>query len=165
MLRKPLAYAFTAIAWLLPSSARAEELDLQNDGFVEKGQAACQQGFVVGDQGASSFSHDTPYTLQAVRFLFCGADTVETITLRVYRETGVAQPGPELFSGDFTVQGAADALTEVDLAGERLAFGAGEGFRVAVEARHDGPPALARDTDGTIEPGKNWVYDVNSATG
>jgi MYXO-CTERM domain-containing protein len=147
-----------ALVW--PAQARAAEVELQNDGFVDNGQAACQDGFRVGDHGASSFTHDEPYTLTSVRFLFCGADTSEAITLHVYREEGTPEPGAELYVADFQVQGAEDAMSELDLSGEDIVFDAGEAFRVSIEVQHNGAPAIARDTDGDIQPGVNWIYDT-----
>lgn len=154
----------TLLLGLSASTAHAEELELKNDGFVDSGQATCQQGFATGDEGGVTFSHDADYQLARVQFLFCGADTTETVTVVIYRDTGGAVPGQVLFQGDYPVQGSAEALTEINLLAENLTFSAGESFRFAVRLQHDGAPGLANDTDGTTTPGVNWIYDTLSGS-
>jgi MYXO-CTERM domain-containing protein len=144
--------------------AGAVEIELRYDGFMDNGQAACQQGFATDDEAGVTFSHDAAFDLNRVQFLFCGADTTEMVTLVVYRDTGGAVPGEVLFQGDYDVQGSTTALTEIDLTAENLGFAAGESFRVVLRLQHDGPPGLASDADGTATPGRSWIYDTMSSS-
>lgn len=164
MFRTRFAAAAALLVGLSASTAHAEEIELKYDGFVDGGQATCQQGFATGDEGAVTFSHDADYQLAKVQFLFCGADTTETVTIVVYRDTGGAVPGEVVFQGDYPIQGSAEALNEINFLAENLVFSAGESFRFAVRLQHDGPPGLGNDTDGTSMGGVNWIYDTLSGS-
>jgi MYXO-CTERM domain-containing protein len=156
--------AMALLVWLTASSASADELELKHDGFVDQGQATCQQGFAIGDEAAVSFTHDQDYSLLGVEFLFCGATTTEPVTVRIYRETGGAVPGEMIYEADYQITGAMDALSQINLASEGLTFSAGESFRFSLRLQHAGAPGLASDNDGNVVPDTSWIYDTLSSS-
>ena len=137
----------------------AQEVILKNDGFVSGGSAVFQGGFAIGEIGASRFLPLGPFPMRVnrVQFLFGPDPTTETITLRIYDDAaGTANPGTELFSGDYDVTGSTTLMQEIDL----TSFGVivtGQ-FRVGIEFQHDGAPSIARDNDGNIQAPKNFIY-------
>lgn len=139
------------------SAALAQESILQNDGFVDGQPVGFQSGFVAGEAGAARLvpTGTFPQQLGAVRFLFGGAAGTRTVTLRVWDDDLVsAAPGVELFSGDFQVTAADNALQEIDLSGEGVLVDGP--FRVGIEFQHSGLPSIARDSDG-ITAGRNFI--------
>jgi hypothetical protein len=144
------------IAAALASPAYAAEVELKNDGFTDGGAASFQAGFVAGEIGASRFV-PPPGTVQLtrVRFLFGGTGTTQDITLHVWVDSGADAPGTELFSSEYTLTGADDALQEIGLVGDSV-FVSGA-FRVGIELHHDELPSIARDEDG-IDPTANFLF-------
>jgi hypothetical protein len=55
---------------------------------------------------------------------------------------------------DVSLTGADDVLHEVTLGDDVVVNGP---FRVGIEFFHDGPPSIARDTDGTITSDRNFI--------
>lgn len=146
---------------LTAADAGAVEVELKHDSFADNGQAVCQQGFAIGDQGGVTFTHGQAFQLLRVQFLFCGADTTQQVTVRVYRDGGGAVPGETMYEGVYQIEGSSEALSEIDVSSENLQFNAGESFRVALVHEHDGAPGLGNDTDG-VTPGANWIFDTAS---
>lgn len=131
--------------------------EVRNDGFEPGLSAGFQIGFVAGETGAARLvpTGSFPQQLGAVRFLFGGASGTQTITLRVWDDDLVsAAPGVELFSGDFQVTAADNALQEIDLSGAGVLVDGP--FRVGLEFQHSGLPSIARDNDG-ITAGRNFI--------
>lgn len=144
-----------ALLLLLATSASAQEVTLQNDSFVG-GQASFQGGFVAGEIGASRFLIANPVQVKKVQFLFGGAASTHTVTLKIYDDTaGSVSPGAELFSGDYQVTASNSALQEIDLTGNSV-FVPGD-FRVGLVFTHSGLPSIARDNDG-ITPPLNYIF-------
>ncbi|MBK7672425.1 MAG: hypothetical protein IPJ24_13755 [bacterium] len=130
---------------------------VQNDSFVPGQSAGFQGGFVAGETAAARLlpTGTFPQQVSAVRFLFGGAAGTRTVTLRIWDDpTGAAAPGVELYSGDFEVTAADNALQELDLSAAALTVGGP--FRVGIEFQHDGTPSVARDGDG-ITAGRNFM--------
>lgn len=131
--------------------------EVRNDGFEPGQSAGFQSGFVAGETGAARLvpTGTFPQQLGAVRFLFGGATGTRTVTLRVWDDDLVsAAPGVELFSGDFEVTAADNALQELDLSGAGVLVDGP--FRVGIEFQHSGLPSIARDSDG-ITAGRNFI--------
>jgi hypothetical protein len=148
--------AVAALGLLAPAAAAQEEL--RNDGWSSGQLAAFQQGFVAGEIAAVRLvpSGPCPCPLSSVRFLFGGQSSIETVTLHVWDDSaGTAAPGAELFSDDFEIGGIDNALLEIDLSGRGVSVSGP--FRVGIEFHHDGLPSVARDTDGSIAPGRNFI--------
>jgi hypothetical protein len=155
-----IAFALLSTVVVLSSTSPllAAEVLLQNDGFAG-GSAGFQAGFIIGELGASRFVPPVPdpVQLKKVQFLFGGASGQRTITLRIYQDTaGNPNPGGELFSGDYAVTGNDTVLQEIDLTANNV-FITG-GFRVGIEFQHNGTPSIARDDDGNIDAGANFLY-------
>ncbi len=149
--------ALLVVACLLVPSLTRAQTELRNDGSVDGAAVGFQAGFDAGEIGASSFTAPAASTLQRVRFLFGGAATQQTITLRVYDDTaGGVAPGAELFSGDFQLTGSNTAMQEIDLTG--MSVNVPARFRVGIQFQHMGLPAIARDDDGTVTPGVNFIF-------
>jgi hypothetical protein len=136
----------------------AAEVELKNDGFVTNAQVGFQAGFVSGEIGASRFlAPEAGRQLRSVQLLFGGQAGTQTVTVKVWDDTaGMDAPGAELFSGDFQLMGANDALQAVDLTG--MSITVPEQFRVGIVFQHDGLPSIARDNDGTIAGAKNYIF-------
>lgn len=146
-----------AVAAVLGLAATASAETLQNDGFVDGQAVAFQAGFVAGEQAAAVFtpSSANSWKLDNVQLLFGGASTTQTVTLHIYADTGADNPGAELFSADYQLTGANDALSEIDLSSDNILF-TGD-IRVSIELQHTGPPTFASDTDGSIAADRNYI--------
>lgn len=136
----------------------AAETILQNDSFVPGQAVGFQSGFVAGEAGAVRLTPPGPFpmTLTRVQFLFGGATGTRTVTVRVWNDSaGTPAPGAELYSGDFQITAADDALQEIDLSGSGVQVTGV--FRVGIEFQHDGTPSIARDANG-ITSARNFIY-------
>ena len=130
---------------------------LQNDSFTDGQSAGFQSGFVAGEEGAVTLGPVAEaFTIDKVRFLFGGATSTHSITLRIYAGSGVANPGAQLFSGDYQATGADNGIQEIDLTGENIMLNGGS-FRVSIGFQHSGAPSIARDLDGIVA-NRNWIF-------
>ncbi len=148
--------AVAAVLGLASASVASAET-LQIDGFVDGQAAGFQGGFASGEEGAVRLSAPNAGTwkLDNVQLLFGGATSTQTVTLTVYSDTGATDPGGVLFSADYQLTGANDALSEIDLSGDNVTF-SGD-VRVSIGLQHAGFPSLARDDDGTIDATRNFL--------
>jgi hypothetical protein len=156
-----LATSLVAVAPIGP--AAAQEVILQNDGFVDGQSVGFQGGFDVGEMAASRLlpTGTSPWTVNRVLFLFGGDTSTQTITLHIWDDAAnTSNPGTELFVGDYSVTGSSVALQEIDLSLDDVQV-SGQ-FRVGIEFQHAGFPSAARDGDGTIHPTKNFIYSPSS---
>lgn len=158
--RSPLA-ALAGGLFLLAAApaARAQEVILKNDGFVDGQPVGFQGGFVVGEMAGSRLTPAGPFPMQVTRvqFLFGGASGTRTVTLHVWNDTGGGStPGTEIFSNDYSVTASDVAMQEIDLSGDGV-FVNGT-FRVGIEFQHSGYPSVARDGDGNIQAARNFIY-------
>lgn len=130
---------------------------LQNDGFVAGDAAGFQAGFVAGEEGAVELTPPSanPWKLDNVQFLFGGAVATQTVTLNIYADSAGADPGAVLFTADYQVTGADNALSEIDLGADNVVV-TGD-FRVGIAFQHAGLPSIARDDDGSIAATKNFI--------
>jgi len=143
----------------LVAPVSAQETLLQNDGFVDGQPAVFQGGFVAGEMAASRLvpSGVGPWRVNRVRFLFGGATSMHTITLRIYDDTaGTTIPGTELYFADYIVTGSDNQMQEIVLTGENIQVTGA--FRVALQFTHAGFPCVARDADGTITATRNFIF-------
>lgn len=146
---------FGVLALATPAVA---EVELKNDGFVTNQTAGFQAGFVSGEIGASRFiAPEAGRKLLEVQLLFGGQAGTQTVTVKVWDDTADTNaPGAEIFSGDFQVTAANDALQAIDLSG--MSVTVPQQFRVGIEFQHSGLPSIARDSDGTIDASKNYIF-------
>jgi hypothetical protein len=146
---------------MLGGSPAWAEVELKNDGFVSGQAVGFQGGFAIGDVGAARFHPPSPgRRVTKVQFMFGGATTQQTITLRIWNDLGTDAPGAPLFSGDFVVTGSNSSMHEIDLSGEDIVV-SGD-FRVGIEFQHAGHPAIARDIDGSINVANNFIFSSGS---
>lgn len=142
---------------LVSTLAGAVEMTLQNDGWTDGGLVYCQGGFTAGEEGAATLGPvATTFTIEKIRFLFCGDTLTRTLTLRIYLDSGNPNPGTEIYNADYQVTGADDALQEIDLSGENVTVPGGGSIRVSFQFQHSGLPNISRDDDGIIA-GRNWI--------
>ncbi len=158
MLRRSIAIASLACLLLTSHSVLAVEIELRNDGFETGMQAGFQGGFVSGEIGAVRLEPPGagPYQVKAVTLLFGGNTSSSDITLHIWVDNGGDAPGAELFQADYTLTGADDAFSVIDLSLDNV-YVTGP-FRVGIEFTNMGYPSIARDNDGTITANLNFIY-------
>ncbi len=146
-----------ALAAILGTVVTTNAETLQNDGFQDGMAAGFQAGFVVGEKVAVKLSPPSgnPWQLDNVQFLFGGATSTQTVTLNIYADSADANPGAVLFTADYQVTGADNALSEISLAAENIVV-TGD-FRVGIAFQHAGLPSIARDDDGSIAGTRNFI--------
>lgn len=144
----------------LPATSWAETY--QNDGLVEGGEAAFQQGFEAGESAVACFTEPDgryPVRLTAFRFAFGGADTggQRLVNLHVYSAGALGQPpGMQRFELlDVPVQSAVDGLNAIDISDG--AVDADGPWCLGVQLTEGGLPSIARDSDGNIDADANWI--------
>lgn len=157
MMREVMAVA--VLAW----ATNAAAVELKNDSFIAGASVAYQAGFVSGEAGATKLT--SPYAngkVQAIRLLFGGATSMQTVTLTIFEDSAGTSPGAVIYTGDFSITGANDTMQELDLSTENVSVGTA--FRVAITFQHAGAPSIATDTDGLnanlnflLLQGTGWV--------
>ncbi len=144
------------IATLAPTLTQAEEL--LNDGWANGRTASFQAGFVTGEIGAVRLVPTIAGTwpLQNVQLLFGGATTSQSVVLHIWDDSALANnPGVELYTATYQLQGADDAMNEIDLSLEGVVVSGP--IRVGIEFTHSGTPSIARDDDGSIDAPRNYI--------
>ncbi|MFT7699501.1 MAG: hypothetical protein ACI8S7_001329, partial [Candidatus Krumholzibacteriia bacterium] len=129
---------------------------LANDSWLDGGGASFQGGFVTGEIAASRFTpaNTNPWSLDKIQFLFGGAATQQTVTLKIWDDSaGTLNPGSEIYSADYLLTGG-DFLQEIDLTSASL--NVSEAFRVGLVFQHNSFPSVARDDDG-ITAARNFI--------
>ncbi|MFT4703348.1 MAG: hypothetical protein ACI81R_001039 [Bradymonadia bacterium] len=159
-LNATLVASLVAILFATPASA---QVTYQNDGFVDNTAVGFQGGFAVGEIAASCFSPPEshyPMRLSAIAFLYGGDLPGATIVIgvKVWGGGGNGEPPSELLhtAEDIEAISATDSFNEYDLTSQAITVTAP--FCVGIEIRDAGLPSLARDDDGTINQGNNWLY-------
>lgn len=141
--------------------AAAHDVTLQNDGYSSGQNAVFQGGFVAGEIGAVRLSPPGPFPMQIkqVLFLFGGTAGQVQVVLRIYDDSaGTLNPGNELFSNTYLVTASNTAMQSIDLTAENLIINGD--IRVGIEMVDGGLPSIARDDDGGITSGVNFIYSV-----
>ena len=145
------------------TTVRAHDITLQNDGYSSGQNAVFQGGFVSGEIGAVRLSPPGPFPMQIkqVLFLFGGATGQIQILLRIYDDSdGTLNPGNELFSNTYLVTASNTAMQSIDLTTENLIINGD--IRVGIEMVDGGFPSIARDDDGGITSGVNFIWSTPS---
>lgn len=146
----------TLLASQLPLAHAAPQV-LQNDSFVSGMAAGFQGGFVPSEIGAVRLDPPPggPYQVTEVTLLFGGSTATRDVTLKIWNDSGDTNPGGMIYEGEFTLTGANDAFSSIDLSGSNV-YVAGP-FRVGIEFAHSGYPSIARDSDNTIRQTHNFI--------
>ncbi len=97
-----------------------------------------------------------PCQVEKVSLLFGGATSTQMVSIQFWDDPGSSNdPGAPIgLPFDVSPTGADDVLHEVTLGDDVVVNGP---FRVGIEFFHDGPPSIARDTDGTITSDRNFI--------
>jgi hypothetical protein len=154
----PLAL-LTGLLFFCIALRTVQATELINDGFMEGDAALFMGGFVAGEMGAARFqpAGPCPCFLSQVSFLYGGASGIRTVIVRVYEDGALTpDPGPQIYAGEFVVDGTANPLYIANLSGAGI-FVSGP-FRVAIEFLDDGAPSIAADFDFTIQPDTNFIF-------
>jgi hypothetical protein len=144
---------------MLAGEAAAATIELKNDGLTDGGTVFFQQGFVADEMAGATLGPVTEtFSVSKVRLLFGPTGGVETLTLNIYEDTGAADVGALLYTGDIPITPSVDAITEIDLTADNVLMAGGGSIRVAFQFSHTDLPSIARDDDGTNNVGRNWIY-------
>lgn len=159
---RKLSLAVSALALTTASTAFADEYRI--DGFEDGGVAGFQAGFVSGEMAATCFTEPEdryPVRITAVRFLFgdnSGSTEARYLTIKIFGEGGSGtQPGALIREiTDVEVNASITAFSELDLTAENISVNGP--WCVGIQFGHDGPPSVARDDDGNVSSGDNWIW-------
>ena len=165
-----LCTALVAASVLALSSSQAAAEVYRIDGFEDNTSGGFQGGFIVGEQGAVCFDPGEahyPIQLTAIRVLYGGGALGSTLAanFRVFGGGGNGAPPSDMlqFFEDIELTSANDAMSELDITSAGITVRSS--FCVAIEFQHAGLPSIARDSDGTIDAGNNWIYAIDPITG
>lgn len=152
-----------AVLALFAIAAPAAADTYQNDGFVDNTAAGFQAGFVTGEIGAACFTppeDEYPIQLLSAQLLFGGDREGATIfaNMKIWRSGGDGEEPSDLIEDiqDIEFISATNAMNEVDLTSYGITVT--EPWCIGVEMRRNGLPSIARDDDGTINAGNNWIF-------
>lgn len=151
------------LAFFLPASAG--ERWLQVDDFESGDQVGVQQGFVEGECWAVIYKPEPdeyPFDLSTVRALVGGDSSQQIFDVSFYSLSGTDMNSKTLLGVEgAAVTGSNENFNDLTVADLELEMPQVESGNVAVAmclTAHSGVPAIARDTDGTIEKSLNWIY-------
>jgi hypothetical protein len=141
-------------------SGGAGEL-VNNDTWIPGQAVSFQAGFAAGETAAARFVPvgPCPCRLDQIRFLFGGDPATETVTLRVWDDSALADaPGAEIYSAAIQLTGSDSFLQELDLTVAGITVNGP--FRIGFEFQHAGLPSVASDTDG-IAADRNFIDETS----
>jgi hypothetical protein len=150
--------AWLLLGLLLAGSSQLWATELLNDGWSDGETAAFQSDFDSSEIGASRFvpAGPCPCAVTSVSLLYGGVTATRTVRLHIWEDAAITDsPGPEIFSWDFQLTGANDALQVLDV--EAFGIFVNGPFRVGFEFFDDGLPSIASDTDANIQPDTNYI--------
>ena len=142
---------------MAPAAANFD-LTLRNDSWSPGGSETFVSVFLANEMAAARLTppNAEPAQVTAVQFLFGGASETRTVTVHIWDDAALTQnPGGELFSADYLIPAADDALQVIDLSSENVVVTGT--FRVGIEFSDTGLPSAALDTDG-LTPNRNFIY-------
>lgn len=161
-LRSSLCCLSIGLSVYVSGDASAEEY--MNDGFTDGGIAGFQAGFVTGEMAAACFREPDdryPVRLTAVRFLFgddVGDGSTRYIGVKIFGAGGNGAAPSNLLQDIEDVEAISSntGFNELDVSG--LGVSVSGPWCVAIAFQHSGTPSVARDADGSISAGDNWIY-------
>jgi hypothetical protein len=136
---------------------------LQNDSWTPADSLVWQTWPNTTDCWASVFAADAaqyPFDIVGAIVAIGNGAGVFTFEVAVWEVDNMGMPTAELASRTIDIDGGTSSLTEIDLSGLGLApiMGNDEFALVMCHTEHMGPPSIAIDADGTVDAGRNWVY-------
>jgi len=142
-----------------PKSSDLQAIQLYHDSYTSNASKVFQGGFVPEEEAAVTLGPlDKELTIRNVQFLFGGGDPEDrTVTLKIYEDDGTEVPGQLIHTSSHLITPADNTFRQLNLTSYGLKIGANKMFRVALEMSKAGMPSIARDDDGSIEAGKNWI--------
>lgn len=162
--------ALLATGFLTLSAGQASAEVYQNDGFEDNTAVGFQGGFILDEQAAVCFDPPEdhyPIQLTAIRLIYGGGALGSTLAanFRVFAAGGNGSPPSDMIHmfEDIELTSANDAMNELDITPAGITVRAP--FCVSVESQHAGLPSIARDSDGTIDAGNNWIYAIDPIGG
>lgn len=151
--------------WIMRAAVTAQDevtTVLGYDNWNDLGLPAFQGGFEAGEIAAARLTPGIacPCRITGLRLMFGGAEGPVPVTLRIWEDGGMVNPGTEVWSAPMMLSGNEVAMTSIDLSAESIVVSGP--FRVGIEFGQAGPPSIARDHDG-LQAGLNFIY-LDSAT-
>ncbi|MHA7839722.1 MAG: hypothetical protein ACX98W_19840, partial [bacterium] len=151
------------------ANGRAEELRI--DGFESGQTAVLQLGLAIGDILAVRLvpTGPCPCRVTGVKYLLGtqdGGSLIGEMDIHIWDDPGGSQlPGPEIFQGRIAPTSDNENFFLTDVEPEEIIVDGP--FRVGLEIvipEQIDPvePSLFRDSDGTLTPLQNFVFDANS---
>jgi hypothetical protein len=151
--------------WITKAVVTNQNLEtsvLGYDNWNELDFPVFQDGLVAGEIAAVRLvpAIPCPCIVQGVRLMFGGAEGDAPVTLHIWEDGGLLNPGAEVYSAPLVLTANDLALNAIDLTTEGILVNGP--FRVGIEFSADGAPSVARDHDGTV-PGRNFIYTDDPA--
>lgn len=136
---------------------------LQNDSWTPADALTWQMWPNTNDCWASVFQASPmqyPLAIVGAVAAIGNGDGVHTFEVAVWEVDNQGMPTNELGTRTIDIDGTTTALTEIDLSGLGLPVvnNNGEFAVVMCHTEHMGFPSIAVDADGTVDAGRNWVY-------
>lgn len=133
---------------------------LRNDTWEDGDQVVfLSSSFLSGEAiGATLGPAPDVMTLDRIRFRWGPPGEIGNFNLKVYPDTGAANPGTALVQVGRTLTPTADGWQEFDISTANILLGVGQSVRFVVEYLGNVAVGPARDIDGTNTSGHNWVY-------
>lgn len=153
-----------AVGLSLAGASNANAAEYLNDGFTDGGIAGFQAGFVSGEMGASCFSEPDnryPVRISAIRFLFgddVGDGSSRFMGVKIFGAGGNGSAPTNLLQDIEDVEAISSNTGFNELDVSSLGISVSGPWCVAIVFQHSGTPSIARDADGTINAGNNWIY-------
>lgn len=136
---------------------------LQNDSWTPADSLTWQMWPGINDCWASVFQASPmqyPLAIVGAVAAIGNGDGIHTFEVGVWEVDNQGMPTTELATRTIDIDGATTSLTEIDLSGLGLpVISNNDEFAVVMcHTDHMGYPSIAVDADGTVDAGRNWVY-------
>ncbi len=167
---RPGVVAFIAVVTLALAASPGRAETYRVDGFEDGQLAGFQAGFIANEMAAVCFNPPEdhyPIRLGAMQILYGSASEGVTleVDLKLWTSGGNGNPPSELERDfiDIEVTSSINRFNEFDLTAEGISVD--QPWCVGIAFRRDGLPSIARDNDGTIDSGNNWIWAIDPITG
>lgn len=136
---------------------------LQNDAWTPADALEWQSWANISDCWASVFAADPsqyPFEIVGALVAVGNGDGVHTFEIGVWEVDNQGMPTAALGNRTVDIDGGTTSLTEIELSGLGVPpFAMNDEFALVMcHTDHMGPPSIAIDADGTVDAGRNWVF-------